>query len=88
MKSITGLMKNANTKELRMTTKTEEKKFSHKNTCTKSPTNAHHWILGMPSSSIAGICKYCQASREFKPFEDSIGFNNTPKRNKIAEDLE
>ena len=71
-----------------MTTKIVDKKPSLNNVCANSPTNAHHWILGMPSATMAGICKYCQASREFKPFEDSIGFNNTPKRNKNSQELD
>ena len=52
--------------------------------CENSPTGAHHWVLGAPSSTMAGECKYCHAAREFRPFEDNIGFNNSPKRNRSA----
>ncbi len=71
-----------------MTTKISESNSKRDVLCPNSPTNAHHWVLGMPSASMAGICKYCQASREFKPFEENVGFNNSPKRGKIAEDFD
>ena len=52
--------------------------------CDASPTGAHHWLVGAPSTTMAGKCKYCKAAREFHPFEDNIGFNNSPKRNRAA----
>lgn len=67
-----------------MTTKTEPKADTNSSHCELSPTGAHHWVLSAPSASMAGVCKYCQAAREFRPFEDNIGFNNSPKRNRSA----
>ena len=50
--------------------------------CDASPTGAHHWVLGAPSALMAGVCKYCRAVREFRPLDETIGFNNSPKRNR------
>ena len=63
-----------------MPSKTEMKRTPSQGACESSPTGAHHWMLGAPSSTMAGECKYCHAERQFKPFEDNIGFNNSPKR--------
>ena len=49
-----------------------------------SPTGAHHWVLGSPSATMKGECKYCHAERAFTPFEDEVGFNNSPKKKRAA----
>ncbi len=67
-----------------MATKTETKRTPNQGACGLSPTGAHHWVLGAPSVTMAGECKYCHAEREFRPFEDNIGFNNSPKRTASA----
>ncbi len=67
-----------------MTTKTETKTAPNASFCKASPTGAHHWVLGAPSVKMAGECKYCHAAREFRPFEENIGFNNSPKRPRSA----
>ena len=54
--------------------------------CTGSPTGAHHWVLGSPSATMKGECKYCHAERAFTPFEDEVGFNNSPKKKRAADD--
>ncbi len=48
--------------------------------CPDSPTGAHHWVLETPSATTTGACKYCSSERAFNPFDDSLGFNNAPKR--------
>ena len=52
--------------------------------CENSPTGAHHWVLGSPSATMKGECKYCDAERAFTPFEDEVGFNNSPKKKRAA----
>jgi hypothetical protein len=52
--------------------------------CEGSPTGAHHWVLGSPSATMKGECKYCHAERAFTPFEDEVGFNNSPKKKRAA----
>ena len=48
--------------------------------CPDSPTGAHHWVLGAPSARMSGRCKYCKAERAFSPFDETSGFNNSPKK--------
>lgn len=67
-----------------MTTKTQPKINIEASRCKASPTGAHHWMVGSPSATMAGQCKHCGKSREFHPFEDNIGFNNSPKKNRSA----
>ena len=67
-----------------MTTKTQPKINLEASLCQASPTGAHHWMVGSPSATMAGVCKHCGKSREFHPFEDNIGFNNSPKKNRAA----
>ena len=31
-----------------------------------------------------GECKYCHAERAFTPFEDEVGFNNSPKKKRAG----
>jgi hypothetical protein len=52
--------------------------------CEGSPTGSHHWVLGSPSATMKGACKYCNAERAFTPFEDEVGFNNSPKKKRAA----
>jgi hypothetical protein len=49
-----------------------------------SPPGAHHGVLGSPSATMKGQCKYCHAERAFTPFEDEVGFNNSPKKKRAA----
>ena len=70
-----------------MTTKAEPTEIRSTGHCDASPTGAHHWLLAPPSATMAGECKYCHAAREFRPFEDNIGFNNSAKRNRTSAQL-
>ena len=63
-----------------MTTKEQPQTKTDRSYCADSPTGAHHWILGSPSATMTGACKYCHAERAFTPFEDEVGFNNSPKK--------
>ena len=31
-----------------------------------------------------GECKYCHAERTFNPFEENVGFNNSPKKRRAS----
>lgn len=71
-----------------MTTKEQQQskleRVERANCSGDSPTGAHHWVLGSPSATMKGQCKYCQAERAFTPFEDEVGFNNSPKKKRAA----
>ena len=67
-----------------MTTKEQPQTRMDRATCADSPTGAHHWVLGSPSATMTGACKYCHAERAFTPFEDEVGFNNSPKKKRTA----
>jgi len=68
-----------------MTTKEQPQiKAERSSACADSPTGAHHWVLGSPSATMTGECKYCHAERAFTPFEDEVGFNNSPKKKRAA----
>ena len=67
-----------------MTTKAQPETAMDKSDCTGSPTGAHHWVLGAPSATMTGECKYCHKEREFSPFEDNTGFNNSPKKRRAS----
>jgi hypothetical protein len=51
-----------------------------RNVCPASPTGAHHWLIGAPGANMTGECKHCHRSREFRPFDEGLGFNNSPKK--------
>ena len=63
-----------------MTTKARPATKTNRSDCRDSPTGAHHWVLGSPSATVIGACKYCHAERAFSPFEDNVGFNNSAKK--------
>ena len=63
-----------------MTTKEEPRTEVNGSSCPDSPTGAHHWVLGAPSTTMSGRCKYCHAERAFRPFDEPSGFNNSPKK--------
>ena len=63
-----------------MTTKAQPTTKTNRSDCPDSPTGAHHWVLGAPSATVTGACKYCHAERAFSPFEDNVGFNNSAKK--------
>jgi hypothetical protein len=68
-----------------VTTKEQpQAKAEHNSNCSDSPTGAHHWVLGSPSATMHGKCKYCHAERAFTPFEDEVGFNNSPKKKRAS----
>jgi hypothetical protein len=68
-----------------VTTKEQpQAKAEHNSNCSDSPTGAHHWVLGSPSATMHGECKYCHAERAFTPFEDEVGFNNSPKKKRAT----
>jgi len=68
-----------------LTTKEQPQiKAERSSVCADSPTGAHHWVLGSPSATMTGECKYCHAERAFTPFEDEVGFNNSPKKKRAA----
>ena len=68
-----------------MTTKEQpQAKSERSSSCADSPTGAHHWVLGSPSATMLGECKYCHAERAFTPFEDEVGFNNSPKKKRAG----
>jgi hypothetical protein len=63
-----------------MATQHQPKTTNDRSVCTTSPTGAHYWMLGSPSSVMTGVCKHCHAQREFHPYEDHVGFNNKGKQ--------
>ena len=65
-----------------MTTKTEPEAMAAAKTCPSSPTGAHHWMIGAPSAEMMGECKHCHAVRAFRPFEETIGFNNSTRKSR------
>ena len=68
-----------------MTTKEQpQAKSERSSNCADSPTGAHHWVLGSLSATMLGECKYCHAERAFTPFEDEVGFNNSPKKKRAG----
>ena len=67
-----------------MTTKDETRTKVDGSFCEDSPTRAHHWVLGAPGTTMIGECKYCHAERTFNPFEENVGFNNSPKKRRAS----
>ena len=64
-----------------MTTKEQQPETqAERSYCAMSPTGAHRWILEGARQTMRGECKYCHLEREFNPFEENIGFNNSPKK--------
>jgi hypothetical protein len=61
-----------------MTTESQQQAVAVDVSCAASPSGAHYWMIGSPGKSMVGVCKYCETSREFRPFEDRAGFNGSP----------
>ena len=61
-----------------MTTKEQQPETqAERSYCAMSPTGAHRWILEGASQTMRGECKYCHAERTFRPFDETVGFNNS-----------
>lgn len=61
-----------------MTTKEQQQDTqAERSYCAMSPTGAHRWMLEGASQTMRGECKYCHAERTFRPFEETVGFNNS-----------
>ena len=71
-----------------MTTKDELDTKVDASYCADSPTRAHHWVLGAPSTTMIGECKHCHEERTFNPFEENVGFNNSPKKRRASTAVE
>ncbi|MBM3940552.1 MAG: hypothetical protein FJ318_06630 [SAR202 cluster bacterium] len=73
-----------------MVTKAQTRTVANDPRCKASPSGAHYWVLGAPSQEISGVCKYCNARREFRPFQEQTGFNGRttlPGKRPKQEDL-
>ena len=68
-----------------MTTKDQPATTTDRSYCAMSPTGAHRWILEGASQTMRGECKHCHAERTFRPFEETVGFNNS--RGKTRKDV-
>jgi hypothetical protein len=71
-----------------MTTKDELDTKVEASYCADSPTRAHHWVLGAPGTTMIGECKHCHQERTFNPFEENVGFNNSPKKRRATTEVE
>ena len=61
-----------------MTTKEQQPETqAERSYCAMSPTGAHRWMLEGARQTMRGECKYCHAERTFRPFDETVGFNNS-----------
>lgn len=53
--------------------------------CPKSPTGGHHWMIdGQDGPTSEGVCRYCDATRDFSNSMSTVSFTKPDKSKEVV----